>query len=70
LNVDFLSENNGKATILITDAARKTLHEENISIIKGNNSFSMNTSHLTAGTYILSVKGKVNYSAKFIKANK
>ena len=58
-----------KATLLLSDAAQRTLLVKNIVLNKGLNQFTVPAAHLTAGVYLLRVipeQGKALVS-KFIK---
>jgi hypothetical protein len=68
LNFNFTSVTREEAKVSIADLTGKMVYEQDLSIQKGSNLFLINTSYLSAGTYILSVSDQRNYSIKFIKA--
>ncbi len=67
LSVEMLSTKNEMVTIQITDLQCKILQQKEQQLQVGNNAFSMNTSSLAKGIYVLTIKSNTNQIVKFIK---
>ena len=67
-NVLFSASKTGVANLLIRSTNGQTVYRQSISVIKGNNSVSINGYQLSSGMYYISVTNdEINYNAKLQK---
>jgi len=67
-NVLFTASKTGVANLLIRSTNGQTVYRQSISVIKGNNSVSINGYQLSSGMYYISITNDdINYNAKLQK---
>ena len=67
-NVLFSASKTGVANLLIRSTNGQTVYRQSISVIKGNNSVSINGYQLSSGMYYISITNDdINYNAKLQK---
>lgn len=70
LTVSFTSPVAKAGALNIINEAGVNVYRQSMIILKGNNSFQIDTRLLPAGNYILSLKAEKKYQGRFVKLNK
>ncbi|MEO8770290.1 MAG: T9SS type A sorting domain-containing protein [Ferruginibacter sp.] len=65
--LNFISDRNDKADLTIFNATGVKVYEHSIAIIKGSNTANVNVHSFPAGGYLIVLKGRNQYFARFIK---